>query len=185
MKKKIILISISFVLVILSIFLLFTKLNNKVNVEDFNNDTSIKKDNHTTNSKDPITIKDIKDNKETNTKEETNKNTSNNNVPTPIITYSCPDGFELQGEQCIQHIAANHICANGMTSIDKGCINFNEGIKSPDGNCPNGYHGLAMINFGKEDEYYCYLIHEISFSCPDGYNLNNTTCTKTIPATRN
>lgn len=214
MKKRIILISISFVLVILSIVLLFTKLNNKVNVVDFsNNETIIKKENPTTNSKDPITFKDIDNKKEekkdTNTNDNTSTNKSNNtsnttntnkndninnnstnNNPTPVtppkpITYSCPEGFELQGTDCYQTFAATHICANGMSSIDSGCISFSEGIESPDETCPNGYYGLTMISFGNPNKYYCYPIHEISFTCPDGYNLNNMLCTKVIPANRN
>lgn len=214
MKKRIILISISFVLVILSIVLLFTKINNKVNVEDFsNNETTIKKENPTTNSKDPITFKDIDNKKEekkdTNTNNNTSTNKSNNNSnttntnkndninnnstnnnPTPVtppkpITYSCPEGFELQGTDCYQTFAATHICANGMSSIDSGCISFSEGIESPDETCPNGYYGLTMISFGNPNKYYCYPIHEISFTCPDGYNLNNMLCTKVIPANRN
>ena len=200
MKKRIILISISFVLVILSIFLLFTKLNNKVNVVDFsNNETIIKKENPITNNKDTITIEDKGDNKKTDTKEDSkesnntinnNLNTTNNNptpkIPTtPTITYSCPDGFELQGTECYQTFAATHICANGMSSIDSGCISFSEGIESPDETCPNGYYGITMISFGNPNKYYCYPIHEISFTCPDGYNLNNNMCTKVIPANRN
>ena len=221
MKKRIILISISFVLVILSIFLLFTKLNNKVNVEDFNNETTIKEENPTTNSKDPITFKDIDNKKEekkdTNTYNNTNTNKSNNtsnttntnktnntntnkndninnnstnNNPTPVtppkpITYSCPDGFELQGTDCYQTFAATHICANGMTSIDSGCINFSEGIETPEETCQNGYYGLSMISLGQPSKYYCYPIHEISFTCPEGYNLNGMNCTKIIPANRN
>lgn len=214
MKKRIILISISFVLVILSIVLLFTKLNNKVNVVDFsNNETIIKKENPTTNSKDPITFKDIDNKKEekkdtnTNNNTSTNKSNNNNNTtntnkndninnnstnnnPTPVtppkpITYSCPEGFELQGTECYQTFAATHICANGMSSIDSGCISFSEGIESPDETCPNGYYGLTMISFGNPNKYYCYPIHEISFTCPDGYNLNNNMCTKVIPANRN
>lgn len=214
MKKRIILISISFVLVILSIVLLFTKLNNKVNVVDFsNNETIIKKENPTTNSKDPITFKDIDNKKEekkdTNTNNNTSTNKSNNNSnttntnkndninnnstnnnPTPVtppkpITYSCPEGFELQGTDCYQTFAATHICANGMSSIDSGCISFSEGIESPDETCPNGYYGLTMISFGNPNKYYCYPIHEISFTCPEGYNLNNMLCTKVIPANRN
>ena len=222
MKKRIILISISFVLVILSIVLLFTKINNKVNVEDFsNNETTIKKENPTTNSKDPITFKDIDNKKEekkdTNTNNNTSTNKSNNtsnttntnktnntntnkndninnnstnNNPTPVtppkpITYSCPDGFELQGTDCYQTIAANHICANGMTSIDSGCINFSEGIETPEETCQNGYYGLSMISLGQPSKYYCYPIHEISFTCPEGYNLNGMNCTRIIPANRN
>ena len=213
MKKRIILISISFVLVILSIVLLFTKLNNKVNVEDFNNETIIKKENPTTNSKDPITFKDIDNKKEekkdTNTNNNTSTNKSNNNSnttntnkndninnnstnnnPTPVtppkpITYSCPEGFELQGTDCYQTFAATHICANGMSSIDSGCISFSEGIESPDETCPNGYYGLTMISFGNPNKYYCYPIHEISFTCPEGYNLNGMNCTRIIPANRN
>lgn len=211
MKKRIILISISFILVILSLFLLFTKINNKVNVEDFSNEKTIKKENPTTNSKDPITFKDIDNNKEekkdTNTNNNnnntstnntnsnkntnTNNNNSTNNNPTPVtpptkpVTYSCPDGFELQGTDCYQTIAANHICANGMTSIDSGCINFSEGIETPEETCQNGYYGLAMISLGQPSKYYCYPIHEISFTCPDGYNLNGMNCTKVIPANRN
>ena len=214
MKKRIILISISFVLVILSIVLLFTKLNNKVNVVDFsNNETIIKKENPTTNSKDPITFKDIDNKKEekkdTNTNNNTSTNKSNNNSnttntnkndninnnstnnnPTPVtppkpITYSCPEGFELQGTDCYQTFAATHICANGMSSIDSGCISFSEGIESPDETCPNGYYGLTMISFGNPNKYYCYPIHEISFTCPEGYNLNGMNCTRIIPANRN
>lgn len=214
MKKRIILISISFVLVILSLFLLFTKINNKVNVEDFSNEKTIKKENPTTNSKDPITFKDIDNNKEekkasntnnntstnnststnntnSNKNTNTNNNNSTNNNPTPVtpptkpVTYSCPDGFELQGTDCYQTIAANHICANGMTSIDSGCINFSEGIETPEETCQNGYYGLSMISLGQPSKYYCYPIHEISFSCPDGYNLNGMNCTKVIPANRN
>lgn len=209
MKKRIILISISFVLVILSLFLLFTKINNKVNVEDFSNETTIKKENPTTNSKDPITFKDIDNNKQkeekkdtntnnstsTNNNKNTNTNTNNNNntnnnpapvtPPTQPVTYSCPDGFELQGTECYQVIAANHICANGMTSIDSGCINFSEGIETPEETCQNGYYGLSMISLGQPSKYYCYPIHEISFTCPDGYNLNGMYCTRIIPANRN
>ena len=214
MKKRIILISISFVLVILSIVLLFTKLNNKVNVVDFsNNETIIKKENPITNNKDTITIEDIDnkkeekkdDNNNNNTSTNKSNNTSNttntnkndninnnstNNNPTPVtppksITYSCPDGFELQGTDCYQTFAATHICANGMTSIDSGCINFSEGIETPEETCQNGYYGLSMISLGQPSKYYCYPIHEISFTCPEGYNLNNMLCTKVIPANRN
>ena len=213
MKKRIILISISFVLVILSLFLLFIKINNKVNVEDFSNEKTIKKENPTTNSKDPITFKDIDNNKEekkdtntnttnnnsnststnntnSNKNTNTNNNNSTNNNPTPVtpptkpVTYSCPEGFELQGTDCYQTIAANHICANGMTSIDSGCINFSEGIETPEETCQNGYYGLSMISLGQPSKYYCYPIHEISYSCPDGYNLNGMNCTKVIPANR-
>ena len=215
MKKRIILISISFVLVILSLFLLVTKINNKINVEEFDNEITTKKENPTTNSKDPITFKDIDNNKQKEEKKDTNtntnsststnnntnsnknnyntniKNNSTNNNPTSVtpptqsVTYSCPDGFELQGTECYQTISANHICADGMSSIDSGCISFNEGIESPDETCPNGYYGLMMISFGNPNKYYCYPIHEISFSCPDGYNLNNMYCTRVISANRN
>ena len=202
MKKRIILISISFVLVILSIVLLFTKLNNKVNVVDFsNNETIIKKENPITNNKDTITIEDKEDNKKTDTREKikesnntinNNPNTTNNN-PTPVapptnpITYSCPDGFELQGTTCYQTITAKASCPNNMSNTDHGCISFSEKESSADGaTCPNGYWGLAEIHIdGTPDEFYCHPLHNYIYNCPEGYNLNNNMCTKVIPANRN
>lgn len=218
MKKRIILISISFVLVILSIVLLFTKLNNKVNVVDFsNNETIIKKENPITNNKDIITIEEKDNNKKEKTKEEinnsntnntinnnTNNNSSTNNtnntinnntnnnpnpkIPTtPTITYSCPDGFELQGESCYQTITAEASCPNNMVNTDHGCISFSEKESSTDGStCPNGYWGLAEIHIdGTPDEFYCHPLHNYIYNCPEGYNLNNNMCTKVIPANRN
>ena len=201
MKKRIILISISFVLVILSIVLLFTKLNNKVNVVDFsNNETIIKKENPITNNKDTITIEDKGDNKKTDTREKikesnntinNNPNTTNNNptpsIPTNPITYSCPDGFELQWTTCYHTITAEASCPNNLANTDHGCISFSEKESSADGaTCPNGYWGLAEIHIdGTPDEFYCHPLHNYIYNCPDGYNLNNNMCTKVIPANRN
>ena len=217
MKKRIILISISFVLVILSLFLLVTKINNKINVEEFDNEITTKKENPTTNSKDPITFKDIDNNKQkeekkynntnsststnNNTNKNSNKNNNNTNIknnstnnnptsvtpPTQSVTYSCPDGFELQGQECIQNIDATATCPNNMINIDPGCIIFSEKVESSDGNtCPDGYYGLTEIHIdGTPDEFYCHPIHNKIYTCPDGFNLNNTNCTKQVPATKN
>ena len=65
MKRRIILVSISFVLVILSLFL-FAKLTTKVKVEDFDNTKSTIKEEKTTNKENPITIKDVEDKEEKN-----------------------------------------------------------------------------------------------------------------------
>ena len=201
MKKRIILISISFVLVLLSIFLLFTKINNKIKVVDFNNNEKIiKKENPITNNKDTITIEEKDNDKKEKTKEEINNSNTNNTInnntnnnpnpkipTTPTITYSCPDGYNLQGNECIQTITAEASCPNNMVNTDHGCISFSEKEASVDGStCPNGYWGLAEIHIdGTPNEFYCHPLHNYIYNCPDGYNLNNNICTKVIPANRN
>ena len=202
MKKRIISISITLVLTILSLFLLFTKMDNKVLIDE---DTTIDKTTNTikdNSKKDTITINDIEE-KNTNkdveqsnnptpsSKPKTNQNTNSNNTPapvtptTPTITYSCPDGFNLQGETCYQSISATLTCPNGLAEIDAGCINLSGGNISEDDTCPNGYYLIKQINWGAPDIIKCILIESKIYTCPDGYNLNNSTCTKSVPATRN
>lgn len=123
-----------------------------------------------------------------------NSNNNSNTQPTqpvnppapPTPTYSCPNGYELNGTTCTEVIAANEICPDGMwPSIGDYCINPSDGIETQGDTCPDGYTILGHSSLGAPTYYLCHKLYDKSYACDNGYTLNNNLCTKTIPATVN
>ena len=53
------------------------------------------------------------------------------------------------------------------------------------GTCPSGYMDLKVVDWDHGDYYKCIPLHDKIYTCPDGYTLSNTSCTRVIPATKN
>ena len=106
--------------------------------------------------------------------------------PEPVITYSCPEGYQLNGTQCIQTIAARRECPAGTTEYSNTyCINLSEGSDSDSDSCPNGYGVLTIIGWGTPDTYQCFPLHEKMYVCDDGFQLNENQCIRLIQAIQN
>ena len=127
----------------------------------------------------------------------TSNNTSNNNnnntstttpqtPTTPTITYSCPNGYTLNGTKCTTTVDASLVCPDNTTeSTNDSCINLSEGYESQSEECPSGYIMIKMIGIGIPDKYMCHPAHSKVYRCESGYTLSNNKCTKTIDATQN
>ena len=151
------------------------KPNNNIN----NNQTN--SDNNTTNNSN-------------NTTNNSNNNNTNNNVPVepvvpPVITYTCPEGYVLNGTKCTSTISSNYVCPPnthdyGSADIprDTYCINLSEGYEIDTDSCPSGYGILAIIGFGVPDKYKCFPLHNKIYVCDEGYQISGTSCIKEIDA---
>ncbi len=179
---------------------------NKIDNEK-SNDTSNKNDNKKKEDK----KEDSKTNQDENKKNDDNKdlnNESNNSSNTnsvdnnesknentssqpsePVVTYSCPDGYNLNGSTCTSIVSASLECAEGSHHFSdgnvSGCIIFSEGFESENGSCPGGYGTLKQISFGADDKYYCYPVHSEIYNCPDGYSLSGDSCVSSVAASAN
>lgn len=135
------------------------------------------------------------------TKSESNNNSNNTQPvippvqpitpPEPVITYSCPNGYILEGTKCKMEIDANYVCpnnthdyANDNIPRDKYCVNLSEGYETEE-ECPSGYEVMRIIGFGIPDQYKCLPLYDKIFTCDEGYSLNGTKCIKLIDATIN
>ena len=111
-------------------------------------------------------------------------------VNPPPKTYSCPPDYTLNGTQCITSYPAITSCPDGMHSFSdgtlSGCINMNEGyFAAEDDTCLEGYGMLMIVSLFEENKYKCLPIHPSIVNCNEGYTLQESTCTKVIPATEN
>ena len=183
------------------------KPNNNINNNQNNNDNNVSNDNQDNNSSvtQPSVVEDNKkeeivpDNNTTSNDNNNNNNSNNNsnnnnNVPSasvvpPVITYTCPEGYVLNGTKCTSTINANYVCPPnthdyGSADIprDTYCINLSEGYEIDTDSCPSGYGILAIIGFGVPDKYKCFPLHNKIYVCDDGYQLNGTSCIKEIDA---
>lgn len=96
--------------------------------------------------------------------EDAKKNTGEHKVCTEITevpgetTYSCPEGYELDGTKCTK-------------------VEYTEPTTSQEYTCPEGY---------EKNGNYCYKTdiksadQSYAYTCPFGYSLNGTECTKTL-----
>lgn len=171
-----------------------------------NNNTSTNKSSTTKKSNTNTTKSTSQNNanKSSSTTQQNNKNNTNNNnnnsnsnnnntstttpesPTTPIITYSCPNGYTLNGTKCTTTIDANLVCPDNTTeSINNSCINLSEGYETPTEECPSGNILIKIISIGVPDKYNCYPAHSKIYKCDNGYTLSNNKCTKTINATQN
>lgn len=112
--------------------------------------------------------------------------TNSNSTVTPKPTYSCPNGYQLNGTKCVETINAKYGCPSGMhESVNNMCIKFDEGYEvNKEHKCPSGETMIHMTGFmGTADKYECYPLHKKEYSCPSDYILGGEKCTKTINAT--
>ena len=126
-------------------------------------------------------------------------NTPVNNTPTTPVqeqpkepTYSCPEGYNLNGTICTQTIDANYECpenthdfSDGIIPSNTYCINLSEGNPTEEETCPEGYGRVKQISLGGPSTYNCFPLHKKEYKCNDGYNLNGDKCSKTINANVN
>ena len=174
------------------------KPNNNINNNQTNSDNNISNYNQNNNSSitQPSVVEDNKKEEtvSNNTTNNSNNNNTNNNVPVepvvpPVITYTCPEGYVLNGTKCTSTISSNYVCPPnthdyGSADIprDTYCINLSEGYEIDTDSCPSGYGILAIIGFGVPDKYKCFPLHNKIYVCDDGYQLNGTSCIKEIDA---
>ena len=228
-RKKLIILCIGiflFILIVISIIVLSTKKDNKLDVNDNNLEEKIEieeniKEIDEDNNIEDIIIEDSKkdidenkdiivDNKKNdnikkdnvekkdnnividNSKEENVIVDNNQNNNTPIITYSCPDGYNLDNNKCISIKDASLECPSNTTSYaddniprDKYCINLNEGYEIDNDTCPEGYGLVVILGWGTPDINQCFPLHEKVLVCDDGYSLDNNKCIKIIDANMN
>ena len=111
---------------------------------------------------------------------------SNGNTPAPKPTYSCPNGYVLNGTKCTKTVNASLVCPEGTVEggTPNGCFKFSEGVEVEGTTCPSGQVGLTMISLGGPDRYFCYPNHSKVYTCDEGYTLNGNKCSITIDATK-
>ncbi len=215
MKKKKTIVIIIIALIILLIILLFTiisvnKQSNKIEMDnnktteknekiEIENDDEEKQEeeelpteeNPTTTQTTTTTTTTVRT---TTTTRKTTKATTRPTTTTtkPASSYSCPNGYTLSGTKCTSVINASYECppntydySNEGIPRDKYCVNLSEGYDTDSTNCPSGYGSIQVISLGSETKYRCIPLHEKRYTCPDGYTLSGTKCTKTIDATLN
>jgi len=108
--------------------------------------------------------------------------------PQPI--YSCPADYILSGTQCISSYPATTSCAEGTHLYSdgtiNGCVNINEGYYvEEDASCKEGYGMLMIVSLFEPNKYKCLPVYQSILTCNDGYSLQESTCSKVIPATQN
>lgn len=111
-------------------------------------------------------------------------------VNPPPKTYSCPPDYTLNGTQCITSYPAITSCPEGTHNYSdgtlSGCVNMNEGyFVAEDDTCLEGYGMLMIVSLFEANKYKCLPIHPSIVNCNEGYTLQESTCTKVIPATEN
>lgn len=119
---------------------------------------------------------------------EPTKPTTPTQPTTPTVTYTCPNGYTLNGTKCSITVDAVLDCPSGKHSSSdgnlSGCIDFNEGFETQD-SCPSNHIQIKMITLdGTPSKYYCYPVHPKVYTCEQGFTLSGTKCTKTINATK-
>ena len=188
MKKKLILkfsiLAISIFLLCTSIFTYFDSNPDRYKVKSTDKEyihSSKKEEDANTIEEDANTIEDLP----IEIVEKSDNSNPSTVVKTPIITYSCPEGYHLHETQCIMKKEAISSCGDmAPYSYENlsGCIVLSEGTNSLDGTCPDGQGILEEIHLGSESTYKCYTIHPKMYSCEDGFQLSNHLCVKTIDA---
>ena len=128
--------------------------------------------------------------KKTETKKiEPKKQETKKEKTTPIVEYTCPEGYTLNNTKCLHTEPAYLGCpTNYHESSDgtiSGCITFSEGYNTED-ECPSNQIKIKMITLdGTPSKYECYPVHPKEYICNEGYTKNNAnTCTITIDATK-
>lgn len=105
--------------------------------------------------------------------------------PTPTVTYTCPDGYQLNDKKCTSTVDPNYECPSGLTEYaGDRCINFSEGVETETESCPDDQGLLKMLGWNgpESNKYYCYPLYDKVYTCDDGYSLTNNKCVKTIDA---
>ena len=167
-----------------------TSTNKSSTTKKSNTNTTKSTSQNNANKSSSTTQQNNKNNTNNNNNSNSNKNNTSTTTPesptTPIITYSCPNGYTLNGTKCTTTIDANLVCPDNTTeSINNSCINLSEGYETPTEECPSGYILIKIISIGVPDKYNCYPAHSKIYKCDNGYTLSNNKCTKTINATQN
>ena len=100
-------------------------------------------------------------------------------TPKSGVTYTCPEGYKLEGTTCMITIEPTKSCINGMEEYAggglAGCIRPNSGSSGVKGECLDG-------QAKKKDQ--CFELYSYTYSCPEGYNYKNRSCIRVIDATQ-
>lgn len=212
MKKNIIIVLFIVIVIIILILFGYFILTRDKDIESKSNDNIINVVNDNGDDKENVQVipeddkiegVENKDNKQenndnnnrltnNNNNQTNNNNNQNTNQVVPQITYSCPNGYTLDGIKCTSVIDANHVCPDGTVdyssaniSPDTYCVNLSEGYEIDTDDCPDNYGSVAVIGFGTPTVYHCLPLHEKIYTCQDEYSLDGTKCIKTIDASVN
>ena len=204
MKKDIIIIFGSIIVLAISIFVLVSSIDVKDSKESYNDikeETIIEEDTiieEVNNIEEDSNIEEKEDNSNSvqdnykNNNNNNNNNNSNNQVnvqeDNPVtVTYSCPEGYILNGTKCFSTVDANYVCPPNSTDYsnndiprDKYCVNLSQGYESETDSCPSGYGLVSIISFGGPTKYSCLPLLEKIYTCDEGDILEGTKCIKII-----
>jgi len=137
----------------------------------------------TTNNKTRTTTSNVKTTTKMITSKTTTTTTSKKEVENNKPTYTCPSGYTLNNNKCIQTIEATLRCQSGTEDYATGkCIDLSTTIDSTNDTCPSGYKAISLVSFGSANQTKCAKLIDKTYKCPDDYTLSNNKCIKTIDA---
>lgn len=124
-------------------------------------------------------------------------------TPTSTTSYSCPSGYSLtsDNEECRATVYANYTCPSGYSYSDGKCVKHESTSYQTTTSCPDGYSksgnscvatttyslscdsGYSAGSNGTCVSTVDATVNVDDYSCPSGYTLSNSICSKTVQST--
>ncbi|WP_281061356.1 conjugal transfer protein TraN [Sphingobium sp. Sx8-8] len=100
------------------------------------------------------------------------------------VTYTCPDGGDLQGTTCyrtnVTGSSLTYVCPADHALSGQTCVTSEYRQANVQHSCPSG-GALSGTTCTVNEQ----IAASVSYSCPDGYDLSGSTCSRTdnVPGT--
>ncbi|WP_369805540.1 conjugal transfer protein TraN [Sphingobium sp. EM0848] len=101
-----------------------------------------------------------------------------------VVTYTCPDGGNLQGTTCyrtnVMGASVIYVCPADYALSGQTCVKSEYKLANIQYSCPSG-GALSGTTCTVSEQ----IAASISYACPAGYSLNGTTCSRidSVPGT--
>ena len=105
-------------------------------------------------------------------------------VQNGVVTYTCPQGGNLQGTTCyrtnITGASATYTCPSGYSSSGQTCVKSEYAQANVQYSCPSG-GSLSGTTCNVKEQ----IAASVSYACPSGHRVNGTSCSRTdsVPGT--
>lgn len=190
--KTLIIIGIITILLIILIIVLLTSNNrnkpNNLTTINTTSSTSTSSEVVTTSTEEVTTTTSITtSNSTTNTSKQ--KTTTTKEVITTtsttakVVSYSCPDNYNLENNKCVRIVNALLDCPQGYTYYnEEKCISLSQGYEvNENDTCANGYEHIMQLSLFGPNTYYCHPTINKIYVCKEG-TLKGTECYITTDA---
>lgn len=110
-------------------------------------------------------------------------------VQEPKYKYSCPDGFILENDKCLEIIDAEYTCPINTIDYtsddlprDTYCVNLDDGFETYYDSCPENYGIMSIVSPGQPTIYKCLVLYNKFYTCEEDFVLNGSKCIKKYDA---